>query len=379
MYPLTTLRLSGAGYGAIVAVATVFCCATYAHADDCSDILRPDLLSKSVSQRNAAHSQAARSWACTTTLSELQNYSASTDSDSSGGGINFLSYIGLSAQGASASSLTNEQFERWKQQNCSQGATDLNRSAYEFFAQQALDPRAISAWRACKLRQESLSCWVSPRGANQIDFHFSWRSSAIDLPIVKEFTVIKGGSIPQQLAQAGDKVFIGEATKVISRETNQDTTISLNVILSQRWTYSCVGFVPRAAAVAPPQITVSQIVGKWCRFFSDGSPSGWEVWGRASGDRFYVTDSGNAPGVKSVTPSRPSGGPVSKYPEFTFRPLSINEFEISSTTGRPEEWHRYRATPTALIYLGERDVDRNGKETRYQNSDPVWQRLTRCK
>jgi hypothetical protein len=41
-------------------------------ADECSDILKPELLSKSTNQRAASYSEAARNWACNATVDEIK-------------------------------------------------------------------------------------------------------------------------------------------------------------------------------------------------------------------------------------------------------------------------------------------------------------------
>jgi hypothetical protein len=51
-------------------------------ADECSDILKPELLSKSTNQRAASYSEAARNWACNATVDEIKTAGSTANSGS---------------------------------------------------------------------------------------------------------------------------------------------------------------------------------------------------------------------------------------------------------------------------------------------------------
>jgi hypothetical protein len=355
-------------------------------ADDCSDVLSPALLNRSVNQRSTSFAEATRNWMCAASLNEVNRYSSSSDSSSGGGGFNLFGYFGIGAEGASASSVTEGQFEAWKQQNCSQNDYSMNRSAFEFFAQQAVAPAAIEAWRACKLRQQALSCWISPHGTgNQIEFHYNWNGNAVDVPAVKDFDVRQGVSTPQLLKKSGDKIYIGEATEIINRNPTLDTQIRLNIVLSERFAYSCGAYIP----MTPPPITTAQIRGRWCFGNALDRYIGiqWQDWLDSGPDTIQIADAhcssptmraaGTAGQICSQIAQSLMANPMS------FRPLSSNEFEIWQYLLGPvgtndRQWIRYRlVTPSQLVILGQGSLgDWSGGS--YQRRDEQFIQFKRC-
>jgi hypothetical protein len=182
---------------------------------------------------------------------------------------------------------------------------------------------------------------------NQTDCHFNWNSNDIDLPIINEFSISKGSSTAS-LGPTGNKLFIGDATKVITRDSAQDAVINLNVVQSQRFAYSCVGYVPR---VPPPSIATAKIVGKWCN--SNVS----EEWASPGEDQFYITNlkcSSELEKRMANNPFTPNfcenfkkdlmSGPVQ------FNALSSNEFEIRWPAPAANDiWFRYRMTTPSRL------------------------------
>jgi hypothetical protein len=335
-------------------------------------------MNQSVGRRGESFDEAARNWLCGATLSEVNSSSSSSRSGASGGGFNVFGYFGISGHGSSGSAVTDGQFSAWKQQHCTQSDHSMSRSAFEYYAQQTLAPEAIEAWRACKLRQQSLSCWVSPRSASQIEFHYSWNSRDVDLPVVRDFHVIQGTSTPRELGRAEDKVYIGEVTTIVPRDGARDTTIILNIVLAQRFAHNCVAYVPRV----PQYVRIAQIMGKWC--FSEhkemelagwGIPA-WEVWGQTGAYEFRVVDflcrnpKGPYPaGGKSCETYQREERMTRSIP---FRPVSSNEFEVKFPD---RKWERFRMTDSSrLFYSGDND-DSGYKYVPQSTGD---YRLTRC-
>ena len=62
----------------------------------------------------------------------------------------------------------------------------------------------------------------------------------------------EGTTSSRQLAESGDDIYIGEATKVLPWVSSRDTTINPNIVLSERFQYSSVGFVPRITPLQLP-------------------------------------------------------------------------------------------------------------------------------
>ena len=262
-----------------------------AWADACSDILRPELLSRSLRQGGNASSAAETKWACSATLGELNSYFAQASSQQGGGKAKLHIFGVMSGSGGGSSggsnSVTQGQFESWKAQNCGRETADQARSAFEFYAHQELSTEAIRAWRACKLSQspQPLTCWISPQGAEDVIFNYIWKSSAADLPVVKEFVArIKGSNY--KLALPGDRIFLGHGTKTVARSDTVSIIVTLTVILGDRYSYSC-------SVTAPPTKTAARsldwemrpmgsasgldLVGTWC----SGSEA-WR-WGKVAG------------------------------------------------------------------------------------------------
>jgi hypothetical protein len=323
---------------------------TLALANDCDDILTPALLNRSVRASDENFAQAARNWACAASLSEINNAASNATSRSGGGSVQILTYLGIGGHGSGSSSTSTQQFGTWKQQNCSQGGSDMQHSAFEYFAQQSVNVSVVDAWKSCKLRSQNLSCWVSPHG-NQIEFHYNWNSTAIDLPRVRDFTVVRGSSPPETLSPASETIYIGEQTKTISRISTGDTLVTLNIVLSDRYVHSCVGFVPGHSTLPSPAqaipVSVATVMGVWCSEVDSREYT--EEWVYSDERHFFLKNweckgdcnKGTFDALKSQRMSA----------AVQFRPIGTNELEIHY----PGDfvWYRWRMTgPNELTNIG---------------------------
>jgi hypothetical protein len=369
-------------------LASIVLTSTTALADDCSEILKPELMDTSQLQRSSAGAEAARNWACSASLAELKNTSTSRDGSAGGGGLNILNWVGLTGNGSQSSSLTEEQLQRWKASHCSQSSRDMSRSAFEFYAQRALSPKAIDAWKACKLRQPALNCWASPKGDNQIEFHYVWNNNAVEIPTVKSFTAVRGASQPQQLRPVGEKIFIGDDSTNIWRDPRFDTLINISVVHQNRYVYSCVGFVPRVRPIEPPRVKISQLMGRWCvrnvrERPEPAAETSWALFGAATEDgRFYEVAHQSGPHTVSTVLLDDNDQPIIRpqRPEFLFRALSSNEFMMTeSWKPRPYTWEKYIFTSTNEFqleqYLYEDEsgqIVRETKKPMLENFVTIW-------
>jgi hypothetical protein len=250
-------------------------------ADQCSDILKSDLLNRTGRGSSSNLTLAQNNWACSASLNDVRNFTSEVQNRAGGGGGSFklfgLFSVGGEGQGSTGSTVNEQQFELWKRDNCSNATSDQNRSAFEYFAQQSLDPKVIEAWKACKLGQPALSCWLSPQGTAQTVFHYSWRSYMAELPTIIEFTINTDGSEPPlTILEPGTRVYIGEATQVVPRNPNKPVLINFNIRQADRFSYACSSFLP-ASAVPPGGIRIplppppsgresklSEVLGIWC-------------------------------------------------------------------------------------------------------------------
>lgn len=316
--------------------------------DDCSAILNPALLNKTTNQSSTSSAEATRNWLCAASLSEANNYNSSSVSGSGGGKLDVFGLFGIGGQGAGSTSTTEGQFQAWKQQNCVQNDYSKNKSAFEYYAQQALAPAAIEAWRECKLRQQSLNCWISPHGNDtQIEFHYNWNSREIDLPVIQDFNVTRGASVPQPLRQRGEKVFIGESTALVSRVPTQDTFINLNIVRSQRFADSCTAYVPRV----PVLITTAQLRGRWCTTDRDWGKGWegvvWEDWVDSGPSQLQIAhaqcqDQNRLIRGRMITCGEFAQAMISR--PTSFRAVSASEFEVlfPDAHRNRERWERFR-------------------------------------
>jgi hypothetical protein len=224
-----------------------------------------------------------------------------------------------------------------------------------------LNPGVIGAWRDCKLKQQDLTCWVSPRGKNQLEFHFNWTSGEVALPVVSDFNLTEGASSAQPIGRAGDQIYIGEGLKVLPRDPAQDSIISLQIVLRERFQFSCVGYVPHDD---PPFITVSQLAGKWCQINVNWPH--WEMWSVENENTIKTLAGGPFPlDAEDYTHHYPY---VSTH---TFLALSPTDFEIQiDPKDEAVFWSRYRATPDELIHLGEWRTKNGARSYTPPNPDP---------
>lgn len=224
--------------------------------DRCSDILQSGLFDQSVRQSDQRYANAERYWACNASLSEARDYlkKQSSSSDNAGGSV---SYGIFSAEGGGgkqdANSLTEEKLRSWKQDNCSETSSDQNKTAFEYFAQSSVSAGVVSAWKECMQQKESFSCWASPQGNNTI-FTYNWRSSDVDLPVIRSAEVIVDGE-KYTLADPGTEVYIGSKSYSITGTSGKNTTVIVDILHENRYTHSCSAYVPVPRKVAAAAVT----------------------------------------------------------------------------------------------------------------------------
>ena len=239
--------------GLVFPLLLVVLTAPNGYADQCRDILQAGLFDQTTSQSDRAATSAARSWACSATLSEAQDY-LNKSSDRSAGGGGSVNYVLFSAGGSasqrSGSSLTSDELRRWKSENCEDVNVNESSKAFEFFAQTAVSTGVVSAWRECMLGRRNLSCWAEPHG-EEVALKYSWSGGFEDLPVVRRATFRKGGEsggaerLERHFLNPGEQVFQGEASHFFSRHPNEDLRVQLTVVTDQRFSYDCYVFVPR--------------------------------------------------------------------------------------------------------------------------------------
>ncbi|WP_162820512.1 hypothetical protein [Microvirga calopogonii] len=221
-------------------------------ADECGDILRANLIERFEKKTDRSYANAERYWACNASLQEARSYLAKQESqtDSGGGSVNY-GLFGASGEGSSvtASSLTQSQLSVWQQKNCSDVSSDRSEKAFEFYAQSTVASGVVSAWKACILRKENLSCWASPYG-KAILFTMNWRSMDAELPTVRSSSVSSEGA-SSELIEKGQQVLLNQSQYKIDRNEGRDYLIEISLTHRGRYSYSCFAFIPALKDIKP--------------------------------------------------------------------------------------------------------------------------------
>lgn len=166
--------------------------------DACRDVLALGMNQETrTSQTSTA--EADRNYYCSATLSEARSYynsqKSNSSSSSASGGISYgpFSITGGDKSGAGSSdSLTNEQYSKWKDDNCSQIERKRDSRTFEFEARKVVAQSVVAAWRDCMVNRRGLTCWFEEH-QSMPHLLVSWSSNTDGRAVVKN-SYIRGGT-----------------------------------------------------------------------------------------------------------------------------------------------------------------------------------------
>jgi hypothetical protein len=230
--------------------------------DECNDILATGLKDTSQNQSGYSVSGAATFYACSLDYNNFHDYFANSDqhSNSYNGSVGYGGFsLGGGVSTGTAAAMSQDQFNEWKTQNCSNSSSSDNESAFQYSAQSVLAPAVVQAWETCMDHRSGLTCWATPHG-NNIEFDWNWQSDDAGLPSVQSSNSIwDDGTNSQNIVADNSPIYIGKSMKIFTRTPDHGVDFVLNAIISNRYIDSCSVYVP-----PEPDPELEKLNGRWC-------------------------------------------------------------------------------------------------------------------
>lgn len=232
--------------------------------DLCRDVLSEALINQSSRNSSSSSEESDRSFYCSSSLDEGRSYyekkSARSGGSSGGGSVGWGPFKASGQAGSTSSnadSLTQDEYNLWKSENCSESERNSASRAFEYEAQRNASSEAIEAWRQCMVEQEGLNCWTEPNTEQTVRLVINWRKlSRLDAYVTQSY--IEGGISRWPKADPGTvlpdsmKILAGKLTIPISREGKKAVTITYNMTHDAS-AYSCSTYVPQIREPRPVQ------------------------------------------------------------------------------------------------------------------------------
>lgn len=229
--------------------------------DKCSDILASGLKNNIVTQKNDRSYNAGFYLACSLSYNEASKYfnSANSSATSAGGAVGYGPFsLGGNYGGSSSSAVSEGDFNKWKQDNCSQIPGQNAANAFEYYAQSVVAPGVVNAWKQCMVERDGLSCWAEDHGdVGGVDFVYNWKQPHYDPPTehptVASSTVKRTEeAIEQNVIPTGQTILIGTDDRFLEKPADQSIFISLNLQYKRQYAEKCSVYIPAAEPEAIP-------------------------------------------------------------------------------------------------------------------------------
>lgn len=164
--------------------------------DGCRAILANGFYNNTVSLSKSQHASAEQAFYCSASLQEAKSFYDKSKSSSSGGSLGG-GYGPFSASGSTSSSnsesLTQEQYNQWKSQNCGNSSAEDSAQKFDFLSQNLVDQAVVNAWLQCMTNVEGLSCWATPQ-EDDVFVRLNWKKQSMSKPQVVSSYVANGTS-----------------------------------------------------------------------------------------------------------------------------------------------------------------------------------------
>ncbi|MDX1070540.1 hypothetical protein GOL94_27410 [Sinorhizobium medicae] len=269
----------------LAALVGFFFSAAAMAADECRAILAQGIMNASTETRKSQSSESDRAYYCSATLNEARTFYDKQDKDfgSSGGGAS-ISYgpfgggVNTSQTDVNSSSLTEETYNKWKNDNCSEQEKDRAQQAFEFQAQSWVAVSIVDAWRDCKLNVDGLSCWTEPETDGAVLLNVVWRKLTNSVTTVLN-SFLKGGESVWDGTPKG-RIFPtnmtlpkGHVQVAVLRPGADSVRASLNVT-NDGEAHSCAVYVSAKPPAPAPPAKEENIFGQ----FTCKAPSDCKWW-----------------------------------------------------------------------------------------------------
>jgi hypothetical protein len=214
-----------------------------------SDILASGLKNNIVTQKDNRSYNAGFYLACSLSYNEASKYfnSSNSSATSAGGAVGYGPFsLGGNYGNRGEAAISEGDFNKWKQDNCSQFSSQNSGNAFQYYAQSVVAPDVVRSWRECMADRDGLSCWAEDHG-DSVDFVYNWKGAPPDLPTVVSSTVKRSDEATEQNVIPADKpVVIGTADRLLDKRADQTLFISLQLLYKAAYGEHCSVYVPAA-------------------------------------------------------------------------------------------------------------------------------------
>lgn len=218
--------------------------------DQCRDILRNGFYENTTSISENQRASAEKAHYCSANLKQAKDFYQQSQSSSSGGGGS-VSYglfsAGGSAESADANSLTQEKFDLWKQNNCSDRSQEDSRRSFDYLSQTTVANNIVQSWLQCMMKIEGLTCWGTPSDET-LYVAVNWKKTTTSKAKVVTSNTSNGRSLfasatQGQLLPVDYEVNLGALEIPIERTQNKSFSASLT-LQHDGVNHSCKVFAP---------------------------------------------------------------------------------------------------------------------------------------
>lgn len=226
----------------------------------CRAILAGGFYNDTVSITKSQQASAEQAFYCSSSFQEAKSFYEKSKSSGSGGGgsVGYGPFsLGGSASSSSSDTVTQEQYNQWKSQNCGNSSAQDSAQKFDFLSQHLVSTPVVDAWLNCMKNVEGLSCWATPQ-EDDVFVRLNWKKQSLTKPKVVSSYVANGtsqfdGAGTGKLVKADYNLNPGTIEIPVKRiDLDQGVRASLN-LEHDGVNYSCTVSAP-ADSPPPPAI-----------------------------------------------------------------------------------------------------------------------------